>query len=792
MLDRLSLSQDRQEEQQQQEPQQPGSVAAAATAARPAAATSAEQPVRLLVFFLNRLLNFRHAELEALVTLDAAPPHGGGGPAGASPPRVAPPPPPPPLVPSPPSPSPPLPPTTQTPTTFDMRWELPHGGDRLSPFWHATFPSERAARRAAERAALTRGVFEPWAEASTMEELESKLRALPDELRAPWASRDPGTRSFKLMVEGWGARMPDAARRSATFRALAAAGLRSRVDLASPDDVFWLIVAPGNVDEGWTVDGEGAKAAVAGGQERGDEEDGGARAAAAAAADAPDSAAGGKKKPGCCPKAGEQWYLDMFGRDGDSDQGTTPRPVPRHPNQNTLPYRAPTRLYFCRQVACCDRTATVTRYNLNERPYIGPTSMDPEMAAVMANAARTKQGQLALDPFCGTGSILVALAAAGARVVGADIDVKVLRDGHAADGNAAAALARRRPKNAPKRRTAKRQAAKAAAAKAAASGEGAPVPTDAPTDAPTTTEAKTPVASDVLSNFEYYGLGPRLVDLVRLDAHRPLLRINLPPMFDALVADPPYGVRAGGRKSERVENSSVRDRATHVSKTFSYSLTECLEDLLDLAARLLKPGGRLVYFMPAVVPGGEAAEAAKAAVLAARAREGAGRGGGGGEASLCRGEGGGGQEGRGAEEGCGGGGGRESSGGGRREGRADDAASSSGGGSDDSDDEDDDEDALLGREPPTHPCLEHVATCEQVLSSRYARRLVVMERNAKPFSAEEAREHRALGRNKLAALSDGLMAAVRLPRAPKVTRKERRARKSAIAGEGLGHRGKHV
>ena len=42
---------------------------------------------------------------------------------------------------------------------------------------------------------------------------------------------------------------------------------------------------------------------------------------------------------------------------------------------------------------------------------------------------QVRRGSLVFDPFVGTGSILVAAAALGARTLGADIDVRVLRDG---------------------------------------------------------------------------------------------------------------------------------------------------------------------------------------------------------------------------------------------------------------------------------------------------------------------------------------------------------------------------
>lgn len=64
-------------------------------------------------------------------------------------------------------------------------------------------------------------------------------------------------------------------------------------------------------------------------------------------------------------------------------------------------------------------------------------------------------------------------------------------------------------------------------------------------------------------------------------------------MFDAVIGDPPYGVRAGGRKSSARE-VTIRDRATHIPATDPYSLGECLRDLLDLAAQTLvvREGGR--------------------------------------------------------------------------------------------------------------------------------------------------------------------------------------------------------
>ena len=65
-------------------------------------------------------------------------------------------------------------------------------------------------------------------------------------------------------------------------------------------------------------------------------------------------------------------------------------------------------------------------YSLKQRPFIGTTSMDAVSAHLTANAALVSCDMLVLDPFCGTGSLLVACAVLGADVVGADIDGECL------------------------------------------------------------------------------------------------------------------------------------------------------------------------------------------------------------------------------------------------------------------------------------------------------------------------------------------------------------------------------
>ncbi|AQK71729.1 uncharacterized protein LOC100280406 [Zea mays] len=213
-------------------------------------------------------------------------------------------------------------------------------------------------------------------------------------------------------------------------------------------------------------------------------------------------------------------------------------------SNNGLPPVVKRSIFFGREVGAADRHLLPT-YQLKSRKYIGPTAMDAEMAFLMANQGLASPGKLVYDPFVGTGSILVAAAHFGAMTMGADIDIRVVRDGRGPNCN-------------------------------------------------------------VWSNFEQYKL-PEPLCLLRADNNLPPWRPGLKEMFDAIICDPPYGVRAGGRKSggrkliKGVKGPyTVPDekRDNHIPSTAPYSLAECVHDLLHLAARMVVMGGRLVFFYP--------------------------------------------------------------------------------------------------------------------------------------------------------------------------------------------------
>ncbi len=61
------------------------------------------------------------------------------------------------------------------------------------------------------------------------------------------------------------------------------------------------------------------------------------------------------------------------------------------------------------------------------RPYFHPSSMNPKLARALINLSRVRQGEKLMDPFCGTGGLLIEAGIVGARVFGADISSEMIK-----------------------------------------------------------------------------------------------------------------------------------------------------------------------------------------------------------------------------------------------------------------------------------------------------------------------------------------------------------------------------
>lgn len=78
------------------------------------------------------------------------------------------------------------------------------------------------------------------------------------------------------------------------------------------------------------------------------------------------------------------------------------------------------RHYLCRRLAAIDRHAFEAR-KVEARPFVQPITLHPRFARALVNLARLRDGGVLLDPFCGTGGVLLEAGLIGADLVGGDV-----------------------------------------------------------------------------------------------------------------------------------------------------------------------------------------------------------------------------------------------------------------------------------------------------------------------------------------------------------------------------------
>jgi len=61
-----------------------------------------------------------------------------------------------------------------------------------------------------------------------------------------------------------------------------------------------------------------------------------------------------------------------------------------------------------------------------KRPFFHPSAMPPKLARCMVNLAEPRSGELVVDPFCGTASLLMEAGLIGCRVVGFDVQRRMV------------------------------------------------------------------------------------------------------------------------------------------------------------------------------------------------------------------------------------------------------------------------------------------------------------------------------------------------------------------------------
>ncbi|KAF8902881.1 tRNA guanosine-2'-O-methyltransferase [Gymnopilus junonius] len=192
----------------------------------------------------------------------------------------------------------------------------------------------------------------------------------------------------------------------------------------------------------------------------------------------------------------------------------------------------------------------IHKFDVKKRVYYGNTSMESEISLLMANQTLASPGKFVYDPFVGTGSMAYPTAHFGALVFGSDIDGRQMRGKQKVPG--------------------------------------------------------------VIRAAQQYGISSHIIDLATFDITNNPWRCG--ELFDAIVTDPPYGVRAGAKRLGRKRELSERQRELclqhslsprpddqpYIPPTKPYELSHLAADLVLFARYLLKPGGRLVFFLPTV------------------------------------------------------------------------------------------------------------------------------------------------------------------------------------------------
>lgn len=247
---------------------------------------------------------------------------------------------------------------------------------------------------------------------------------------------------------------------------------------------------------------------------------------------------------------------------------------------HTASCKAEAAVFFSYLVTESSRRFLLSKYDLRKRPYIGTTSMPPEESIVMANMCRIKPGELVYDPFCGTGSLLVAAAHFGAHTIGSDADGRSLKGG-----------------------SWKFQSSPQIQQQCALALKNY------------TTEQLSSLSGDershptMLTNFKLYDLSSP--DRIRFGFSNwekgfssGIMRQGI---LDSILSDPPYGLREPQKK--RVEepqgteedNSNVNDVAEERKyRPFRthYSTTDLIVDLIRFAADFLVIGGYIAFWHP--------------------------------------------------------------------------------------------------------------------------------------------------------------------------------------------------
>ncbi|XP_050297429.1 tRNA (guanine(10)-N2)-methyltransferase homolog [Anthonomus grandis grandis] len=240
-------------------------------------------------------------------------------------------------------------------------------------------------------------------------------------------------------------------------------------------------------------------------------------------------------------------YLPIKGNVKLTDPDLCLQYIEYYGTRASCPPLLPYEVFFGRCVAYGLRQL-MKKLSLKTRKFIGNTSMDPQLSLLMANQAKVKNGDIILDPFVGSGSLLVAAAEFGAYVYGSDIDYLMLHG-------------KTKPSRIRQEKRAKDESIRA--------------------------------------NMKQYNLEHKYLDVLIHDFATIFWKDCME--FDAIITDPPYGIRESTEKIGTEKDSftvSEEHLSTHYPAKIEYGIPSIYRDLIIFSAKHLKIGGRLVCWFP--------------------------------------------------------------------------------------------------------------------------------------------------------------------------------------------------
>ena len=97
----------------------------------------------------------------------------------------------------------------------------------------------------------------------------------------------------------------------------------------------------------------------------------------------------------------------------------------RHPDIEVRAIITDSKLYVGLKQAEINRSQFLDR-RVQNRPFFSPISLHPKIARAMINLSSIKKCETLLDPFCGTGGILLEAGLVGVKIIGGDVEEKMV------------------------------------------------------------------------------------------------------------------------------------------------------------------------------------------------------------------------------------------------------------------------------------------------------------------------------------------------------------------------------